>query len=73
MKKCEKIFKKVHFLSSWVLSILLYMVNLNIVERLVAYMQAARMAALQRFILDLEERMKLPQIFFQMQNVYSVF
>ncbi len=38
-------------------------------ERLREYQRAARMSALQCFILDLEKRMKLAMIFHQMQNV----
>ncbi len=39
------------------------------VEWLIEYQQAARMPALQCFILDLKKRMKLAQNFGQMQNI----
>ncbi len=46
--------------------------NRNIVERLIEYLRASRMPALQCFILDLEKRMKLAKIFCHMQNIYSI-
>jgi hypothetical protein len=61
------------FIVNWTARLLPCHFNVESVKQLVEYLRAARMPAQQCLIFGLEKRMKLAQLFCQMQMFYSVF